>query len=84
MSGTLNERVAAFVRDVCAAMGVSLDATVEETADNVWIQLAGADGDLLLEHKAEALEATQHVAEPFDRLRRGVRVFYEFSKTKPE
>ena len=61
MSGTLNERVAAFVRDVCAAMGVSLDATVEETADNVWIQLAGDDGDLLLEHKAEALDALQHV-----------------------
>jgi len=49
--------------------------------DDIFFALAEEGFRLLAQH---LLEATQHVAEPFDRLRRGLRVFYEFSKTNPE
>jgi spoIIIJ-associated protein len=61
MGEDLNARVAAFVGGVCAAMGMTVEASVQETGDNVWIQLNGASGELLLRRKGEGLDALQHV-----------------------
>ena len=61
MGEDLNSRVAAFVGEVCTAMGITVEATVEETGDNVWIHLKGESGELLLRRKGEGLEALQHI-----------------------
>ena len=42
-------------------MGLSMDATVEDTPDGPRVNLAGEDGELLLRHKAEGLQALQHI-----------------------
>jgi len=76
MSAELNDRVATFVREVCAAMGMSVETAVEETADNVWIKIAGAGGDALLERKGEGLDSLQHVVNTaFKRELRGTNHF---------
>jgi len=61
MSGELNDRVATFVREVCTAMGMSIEMSIAETADNVWIKIVGAGGEPLLHNKGEGLDALQHV-----------------------
>ena len=61
MSGDLNQRVATFIRDVCGAIGISVEASVEETTDNIWIRLAGAGSERLVQRKGEGLDALQHV-----------------------
>lgn len=57
----LNARLIDFVTGVTAAMGVSLEATVEDTPDGPRVNLSGDDGELLLRHKAEGLQALQHI-----------------------
>lgn len=57
----LNTRVAAFVRDVCAGMGLDLEVTIEPQPDNIRIDLAGAGGEMLLRRKGEGLDALQHI-----------------------
>lgn len=61
MGEELNSRVAAFVGEVCTAMGMTLEATVEEAGDNLWIHLKGESGELLLRRKGEGLDALQHI-----------------------
>lgn len=61
MAADLNEKVTAFVRDVCAAMGLELEATIEASADNIRIELSGEGGELLLRRKGEGLDALQHI-----------------------
>ena len=57
----LNTRVAAFVREVCAGMGLDLQVTIEPQPDNIRIDLAGPGGEILLRRKGEGLDALQHV-----------------------
>ena len=57
----LNTRVAAFVRETCARMGLDLQVTIEPLPDNVRIDLAGPGGEILLQRKGEGLDALQHV-----------------------
>jgi len=45
MSAEINDRVATFVREVCTSMGMSVETSVEESADNVWIKIVGSGGD---------------------------------------
>ncbi len=61
MTADLNEKVTAFVRNVCAAMGLELTATIESSADNIRIELNGEGAELLLRRKGEALDALQHI-----------------------
>ena len=61
MGEDLNSRVAAFVGEVCTAMGMTLEASVEQSDDNVWIQLKGESGELLIRRKGEGLDALQHI-----------------------
>jgi spoIIIJ-associated protein len=56
-----NARLMYFVKSVTAAMGVSLDATVEDTPDGPRVNLTGEERELLLRHKAEGLLALQHI-----------------------
>lgn len=56
-----NSRVLDFVKSVTSAMGVSLDASVENTPDGPRVNLGGEEGELLLRHKAEGLGALQHI-----------------------
>ncbi len=56
-----NSRVLDFVKSVTTAMGVSLEATVEDTPDGPRVNLTGEQGELLLRHKAEGLGALQHI-----------------------
>lgn len=61
MTAELDGKVVAFVQQVCGAMGLSLDATLEETADNVRVNLTGDGADALLKHRGEVLDALQVV-----------------------
>lgn len=58
----LNSRLADFVTSVTEAMGLSMEASVEETADGPRVNLKGEDADVLLQYKGEALQALQHLA----------------------
>jgi spoIIIJ-associated protein len=59
MSSELDTRVIDFVRRVTAAMGLDLTVDVEETPDNVRLNLSGAGAEVLLRRKGEALDALQ-------------------------
>jgi spoIIIJ-associated protein len=61
MTAELDGKVVAFVQQVCGAMGLSLDAALEETADNVRVNLTGDGADALLKHRGEVLDALQVV-----------------------
>lgn len=59
MSTELDTQVVSFVRDVVTAMGLDLEASLEELEDNVRINLSGEGADVLLRRKGEALDALQ-------------------------
>jgi spoIIIJ-associated protein len=71
MADNLNADVLEFVKSTVAAMGLSLDATVQETPDGPRVDLDGEDGAVLLRRKGEALQALQHVANMVFRHRLG-------------
>lgn len=55
----LNERVREFTRQTMAAMGLSLDVEVKDTADSIRVEISGDGGEHLLRRRAEALDALQ-------------------------
>ena len=57
-----NARLLDFVKSVTTAMGLSLEAAVEDTPDGPRVNLSGEEGEVLLRHKAEGLHALQHIA----------------------
>jgi spoIIIJ-associated protein len=59
MSSDLDTQVIDFVRRVTVAMGLDLTVDVEETPDNVRLNLSGTGADVLLRHKGETLDALQ-------------------------
>jgi spoIIIJ-associated protein len=61
MTAELDGKVVAFVLQVCGAMGLGLEATLEETADNVRVNLTGDGADALLKRRGEVLDALQVV-----------------------
>jgi spoIIIJ-associated protein len=58
---SLNERIAEFVQNVVAAMGLSLTTSVEESPEGTRINLEGEDGGVLIRRGGEGLQALQHV-----------------------
>ena len=58
---SLNSEIATFVQSVVTAMGLTLTATVEETAEATRINLDGEDGGVLIRRGGEGLQALQHV-----------------------
>lgn len=62
MRDDLNRRILEFVEGAMAAMGLNVEAHLTETPEGPRVDMEGEDGELLLRHKAEALQALQHVA----------------------
>ena len=61
MSTEIRERLATFLQDLTAAMGVPLTAVVSESDDLYRIDLQGEGGELLLSQRGEPLKAVQHI-----------------------
>lgn len=59
MSSELDTQVIDFIRKVTAAMGLDLVVDVDETPDNVRLNLSGDGADVLLRRKGDALDALQ-------------------------
>ena len=61
MTMALQERVKEFMRQTVHAMGLPLEVTVNDTPDNVRVELSGEGGENLLRRKGEALDALQQI-----------------------
>jgi spoIIIJ-associated protein len=59
--GDLDSQVIGFLQQVLSAMGLTLEVTVEETPDNVRLNIAGDGADVLVRRKGEVLDALQVV-----------------------
>jgi spoIIIJ-associated protein len=59
MSAEFDQKVVDFVAQVTAAMGLDLSVTIDETPDNVRLNLSGDGADALLRRQGEALDALQ-------------------------
>lgn len=59
MTQDLDARVIEFVKQILNAMGLSLEVSIEETPDNIRLNLSGDGADVLLRRKGEALDALQ-------------------------
>ena len=59
MSSDLDAKVIDFVRQVTGAMGLTLEVEIEETPDNIRLNLSGEGADALLRRKGETLDALQ-------------------------
>ena len=59
MSEDFDQKVVEFVTQVTTAMGLDLSVTIDETPDNVRLNLDGDGADTLLRRKGEVLDALQ-------------------------
>lgn len=59
MSAELDTQVIGFVQQILGAMGLTLTVDLEETDDNIRLNLAGDGAEVLLKRKGEALDALQ-------------------------
>jgi spoIIIJ-associated protein len=59
MTSDLDAQVIDFIRQVTGAMGLDLEVEIEETPDNIRLNLNGAGADALLHRKGETLDALQ-------------------------
>ena len=74
MTADIDANVIEFVRNVVAAMGLSLDVEVEETPDHIRLNLLGEGAEALIRRKGEALDALQVIVNTaFRRETRGDR-----------
>jgi spoIIIJ-associated protein len=58
---SVQEKAGSLVRNVLAAMDLSLDVEVVDTPDAIRIEISGAGGETLLKRKGEALDALQQI-----------------------
>lgn len=61
MTDSTDSRAIAFLKDVAAALGATVDVDVEESPDNVRLNMHGADAEILIRRKGETLDALQHL-----------------------
>jgi spoIIIJ-associated protein len=61
MSESIDARAIAFLKELAAALGATVDVTVEESDDNVRLNMHGAGADVLIRRKGETLDALQHI-----------------------
>jgi spoIIIJ-associated protein len=57
----LQDRVREFTRQTVAAMGISAEVAVVDTADSVRLEISGEGSEVLLRKRAEALDALQQI-----------------------
>jgi spoIIIJ-associated protein len=63
MSADLESKLTEFLRQIIAAMKLSLDVHVEHTRDGTRVNLEGDDGAALLIRRGEPLQALQHLVD---------------------
>lgn len=74
MSEHLDDQVIEFLQKILHAMGLTLDVDVEETPDNVRLNINGDGADVLLRRQGEILDAMQVITNTvFRRDARGER-----------
>jgi spoIIIJ-associated protein len=61
MSEAADARPIAFLKDIAAAMGASVEVVVEASDDNVRLNMEGSGADTLVRRKGEILDALQHL-----------------------
>ncbi|MDQ3069335.1 MAG: KH domain-containing protein [Acidobacteriota bacterium] len=61
MSESPDTRAIQFLKDIASAMGVTVDVAVEESTDNVRLNMHGAGAEVLIQRKGETLDALQHI-----------------------
>lgn len=61
MSESPDARATAFLKEVAAAMGANIEIAVEESDDNVRLNMEGDGADVLIRKKGEILDALQHI-----------------------
>lgn len=61
MSESPDVRAIAFLKEIAAAMGATIDVTVEESDDNVRLNMHGDGAEVLIRRKGETLDALQHI-----------------------
>ena len=54
-------RAIQFLKDVASAMGATVEVAVEESDDNVRLNMEGDGADVLVRRKGETLDALQHI-----------------------
>jgi len=59
MTSELDQKVIDFVQQVLGAMGLTLEVGLEETPDNLRLNITGDGAEVLLKRKGEALDALQ-------------------------
>jgi spoIIIJ-associated protein len=57
----VQEKAGDLVKNVLAAMGLTLDVQIIDTPDAIRIEISGDGGEVLLKRKAEALDALQQI-----------------------
>jgi spoIIIJ-associated protein len=57
----VQEKVGGLVKNVLAAMGLTLDVQVVDTPDAIRVEIMGDGGEVLLKRKGEALDALQQI-----------------------
>ena len=57
----VREKAGTLVKNVLAAMGLTLDVDVVDTPDAIRVEITGAGGEALLKRKGEALDALQQI-----------------------
>jgi len=74
MSAELDSNVIDFVQKILNAMGLDLPVSVEETPDNIRLNISGDGADVLLRRRGEILDALQVIVNTaFRRHARGDR-----------
>ena len=59
MTSELDAKVIDFIRQVTGAMGLDLEVAIEETPDNIRLNLTGDGAEALLQRRGETLDALQ-------------------------
>jgi spoIIIJ-associated protein len=59
MTSELDAKVIDFVRQVTGAMGLDLEVAIEETPDNIRLNLTGEGAEALVQRRGETLDALQ-------------------------
>ena len=74
MASELDTQVIDFIQRVTTAMGLDLEADLEETPDHLRVNLTGEGADALLQRRGEAIDALQVIVNTvFGRDARGDR-----------
>ena len=61
MSESPDARAIQFLKDVALTMGATIDVAVEESDDNVRLNMEGDGADVLVRKKGEMLDSLQHI-----------------------